>query len=320
MMIRAAADAMKAANRLTVACHLKPDGDALGSMLGLALALEAMGKEVIRLCQDTPPEAYTFLPGADRIRQSPPANWQPDVSVALDCESASRLGTIESVVMAAPIVIDIDHHAGYNPFGHIQVLDPTAAATSQQVCEFIPCLDVPLTRELAVCLLAGIIFDTGAFRFSNTTPRTFSTAATLCAAGAEPDMIHRRMFDERPVSALRLLGIALRAVNTRDGIAFSLLTREDFERAGARDSETEGIINQLMSLRDIEGAVLVYETAEGSKVSLRSREGLDVAAVAREFGGGGHVKAAGCTIKAPAAEALQRVLSVITTALSDGAH
>ena len=319
-MIRAAADAMKAANRLTVACHLKPDGDALGSMLGLALALEAMGKDVVRLCQDTQPEAYTFLPGADRIRQIPPAQWQPDVSVALDCESASRLGTIEPVVMAAPIVIDIDHHAGYNPFGHIQVLDPTAAATSQQVCEFIPCLDVQLTRELAVCLLAGIIFDTGAFRFSNTTPRTFSAAAALCAAGAEPDMIHRRMFDERPLSALRLLGIALRAVNTRDGIAFSLLTREDFERAGARDSETEGIINQLMSLRDIQGAVLVYETAEGSKVSLRSRENLDVAAVAREFGGGGHVKAAGCTIKAPASEALRRVLDVVQTAMSDGAH
>jgi len=109
-------------------------------------------------------------------------------------------------------------------------------------------------------------------------------------------------------------------VNTREGIAFSLLTREDFERAGARDSETEGIINQLMSLRDIEGAVLVYETSDGSKVSLRSRENLDVAAVAREFGGGGHVKAAGCTIKAPASEALRRVLDVVQNAMSDGAH
>lgn len=308
---REAAEALRNATRVSMACHLNPDGDGLGSMLGLAIGLESLGKSVVCLCQDPVPFAYRFLPTADRVLTAPPRGWKPDVSVGLDCDAEHRLGTVAKHIMSAPCVIDVDHHTGSGPFGNIRVLDPTASSTSQQVFDLLPHLGVAFTRDLATCLLAGIIFDTGAFRFSNTTSRTFEAGAQLVAAGAEPDIIHQNMFDNRPFSNLQLLGRALCNAQMDGPIVWSALTRKDFRETDAEETETEGIINNLMAIRDVRAAALFRETGHGVKVSLRSRNGIDVAAIARHFGGGGHIKASGCTVEKPIADAMSEVLAMM---------
>lgn len=307
---------LSAAHRISLVCHLNPDGDALGSMLGLALALEQLDKDVIRLCQDPVPVNYRFLPSSDRVLSRPPDGWTPEVAVSLDCDADHRLGSLAGHILGAPCVIDIDHHAGAGPFGHIRVLDPTASSTSQQVFELLLRLGIRCTRNIATCLLAGIIFDTGAFRFTNTSARTFEAGACLVEAGAEPDVIHQNMFDNRPFSSLRLLGRALGKAALDGGIAWSALTKTDFKETGAEDTETEGIINNLMAIRDVRASALFRETSHGVRVSLRSRGGVDVAEVARRYGGGGHVKASGCTLEKPLSEAIRNILGDLRAAIA----
>lgn len=309
--MRKAAQALLGARRITLACHVNPDGDALGATLGLALALERSDRQVVTLCQDAVPPAYGFLPGSDRMLAEPPHGWEPDVAVGLDCDTEPRLGTVAPFVLGAPVVIDIDHHTGSGPFGDIRVLDPTASSTSQQVYYLLKMMRIEPDRDVATCLLAGIMFDTGAFRFSNTSPETFEAGARLVEAGAQPAFLAREMFENRPYASLKLLGRALVGARVQDGIIWSALTRRDFRETGAEESETEGIINHLMATRDVRAAILLRETAHGVKASLRSRPPIDVAAVARSFGGGGHVLASGCTIDRPLDEAAKELVARI---------
>ena len=311
IILRQAADAILNADSITLACHINPDGDALGSMLALALGLETAGKKVVRLCQDAVPLSYRFMPGSNLVARQPPAGWTPQVAVGLDCDAEHRLGKIAPFVVGAPCVVDLDHHTGSGPFGHIRVLDSEASSTAQVVYELLPYLGFELSHDIATCLLAGIIFDTGAFRFSNTSAATFEAAATLVNAGADPDLIHQAMFDNRPFSNVKLLGRALTNALSDGSIAWSALTRKDFRETGAEETETEGVVNNLMAIRNIRAAALFRETAHGIKVSLRSRDGIDVAEIARHFGGGGHVKASGCTVQKPMAEAMAEVLALM---------
>jgi phosphoesterase RecJ-like protein len=311
-----AAAALLGAHNIALVCHINPDGDALGSMLGLALALESLGKNVLRLCQDTVPLSYQFMAGAHLVADHPPADWAVDVSVGLDCDAEHRLGNLAPFILKAPKVVDLDHHTGSGPFGDIRVLESASSSTSQVVYDLLPFLGAPLTTEIATCLLTGIIFDTGAFRHSNTSASTFTAAAALVEAGAVPDLIHQRMFDDRPFSNVKLLGRALTNALTDGSVAWSALTRKDFRESGAAEAETEGVVNNLMAIRGINAAALFRETAHGIKVSLRSRNGIDVAAVARRFGGGGHVKAAGCTVEKPMAVAMAEVLALLKPAQS----
>lgn len=310
-----AAATLLGAQNIALACHVNPDGDALGSMLGLAIALEALGKNVTRLCQDPVPPNYQFMPTAHLVAKAPTTNWRADVGVGLDCDAEHRLGSIAPFILKAPKVIDIDHHTGSGPFGDIRVLESQASSASQVVYDLLPFLGAPVSTEIATCLLAGMIFDTGAFRYSNTSPSTFAAAAALVAAGADPDVIHQRMFDDRPFSNVKLLGRALSNALTDGDVAWSALTRKDFRETGAEETETEGVVNNLMAIRGVRAAALFRETGHGVKVSLRSRNGIDVAAVARHFGGGGHVKAAGCTVEKPMAVAMAEVLSLLKSPL-----
>lgn len=312
-----AADSLFAAHNVALACHLNPDGDALGSMLGLALALESLGKNVIRLCQDPVPLNYQFMPTAHLVANRPPANSQMDVAVGLDCDAEHRLGSLAEFILKAPSVIDLDHHTGSGPFGDIRVLEPGASSASQVVYDLLPFLGARISTDIATCLLAGMIFDTGAFRYSNTSPSTLLAAAALVEAGADPDVIHQRMFDDRPFSNVKLLGRALANALMDGDVAWSALTRKDFRETGAEETETEGVINTLMAIRGIRAAALFRETGHGVKVSLRSRNGIDVAAVARQFGGGGHVKAAGCTVEKPMAAAVAEVLALLKSPRPD---
>lgn len=311
--------AIEQAQSVVLGCHISPDGDALGSMLALAQALKRLGKpRVEALCPDGLPPIYRFLAGSDEVLPAPTAD-SFDLGIAVDCDGEGRLGAALPHILSARTVIDIDHHGGIDPFGDLQWIDSTAAATGELIYELIVDLGVEIDEGMATCLLTALMVDTGSFRFANTTARTFEVASKLVAAGARTVQIAARLYEEKAYSTAKLLGLALARITRSAGesIVWSELRLSDFAEAGAGEDETEGIINQLRSIRNGKIAALFRETADGNvKVSLRSRNNMDVSEIARTFGGGGHKLASGCTIPGTLAEAEQKVLSALEAALA----
>lgn len=300
-----------------LATHIRPDGDALGAMLGLALALEAKGRRVARLCAHPVPDYYAFLPGAALVRPVPP-EWSADLGFALDCDGPSRLGVLEPVFTALPHLVDIDHHAGRNAFGDAQLTDPEAAATSELVYELLLAMGAAVTPEIATCLYTGILDDTGQFSHPNTTAGVLRVAAELVAAGAAPAAIVRKLYLERTVASVRLLGRALAGVILHHGgqVVSSLISRRDLEETGAKPADTEGIIDRLRTIAGPRVAVLLTELEGGQvRVSLRSDGVPNVNGIAALFGGGGHLAAAGCTLDGAPEEARDRVIAAVQEAL-----
>jgi phosphoesterase RecJ-like protein len=310
--LKQAAAQIRQANRILLACHLGPDADALGSLLGLALGLTQLGKQVDALCQDGVPELYHFLPGWERVRTSAPGPW--DLSIGMDADGSDRLGAVEALVLAQPFVIDLDHHTGPDPYGDLQVVDPTAAATGELVYALLTELGATVTPEIATCLLAAILTDTGSFRFTNVTPDTFRIAGELVSAGARPAPIYDAVYGSRPFAATRLLGRLLENMDrSADGrIVWAGLSQSDFQRIGLDMDATEGFVDQLRMVEGAEVALFLREQPDGAvRVSMRSRGAVNVAKAAEEFDGGGHVPAAGATLPGPLAEATRRVVAAV---------
>jgi phosphoesterase RecJ-like protein len=313
-LLKQAAEQIRTANRVLIACHVRPDADALGSLLGLAVGLEQLGKTVDAVSPDGVPALYRFLPGWERLITSAPSGRHWDLGIGLDADGSDRLGAAEAAVLAQPIVIDLDHHTGPDPFGQVQVVDRTAAATGELVYELLRELGAPITPDIAVCLLAALLTDTGSFRFANSSPRAFQVAAELVEAGARPGPIFDAIYGRRSFGASRLLGILLSGLQRSDDglIVWGCLHHEDFGRAGVDTSDTEGYVDQVRMVEGSEVAIFFREDPPGEiRVSLRSHGGANVARVAEQFDGGGHVPAAGCTVKAPMAEAVRLVLDAV---------
>lgn len=312
-----AATAIRVSQTIVLACHVNPDGDALGSMLGLALALLPLGKTLTCLSEDGVPEILKFLPGAERVqRATDTASF--DLALVVDSGDLPRVGsTIQPMVGRARRVVDIDHHVTAGAFGDIRVLDARAASTAEIVYALLRTLEVPLTPEIATCLFTGIITDTGSFRFQNVTPNTLTVAAALLEAGAPPAFISEHVFENRTFAATLLLGYALASLQktAHGGIVWAHITAADFARAGAIDQDTEGIVSNVRGVRDAEVGILFREMAGGGvRVSLRSRETVNVAEIAALFGGGGHRMASGCSLDLPLAEAEQVVIDAVLAA------
>jgi len=317
---RCAGAAIRAASTIAIACHVNPDGDALGSLLGLGLAIEAgyPDKKVTLLAQDGVPFIYRFLPGIDRIlTQMEPLDL--DLAIVVDSGDIKRVGkSIEPIVSGARVVLDIDHHVGEGSFGSVRLLDNRAAATAEIVFDLLVELDLPITQEIATCLFTGVITDTGSFRFMNVTPRTLRVAASLIEMGASPSLIAEQVFDNRPFAATRLMGLALSTLSqTPDGrVTWAAISRDAFAAAGATDEDTEGFVNPVRAVRGTEVAILFREVSEGRvRVSLRSTEHVDVAKVASLFGGGGHRMASGCTYDGSLEDAVTAVVSAVSAAI-----
>ena len=313
------AAAIGESRRIVLACHVNPDGDALGSMLGLALALIPLGKDLVCLSQDGVPDILRFLPGVERIATATdvPAF---DLALVVDSGELARVGeTVQPLVARARRIVDIDHHVTAGAFGDIRVLDAHAASTAEIVYALLQTLDVPITSDIATCLFTGIITDTGSFRFQNVTPNTLRVAAKLLEAGAPPAHISENVFDNRTFAATRLLGLALSALSqTPDGqVVWTHITAQNFRTLGATDQDTEGVVNYVRGVRGAEVGILFREMEGGSiRVSLRARESVNVAEIAARFGGGGHRMASGCTLDVPLAEAEQAVVSAVQQALA----
>jgi bifunctional oligoribonuclease and PAP phosphatase NrnA len=308
-----AVSVLAAADSLVLACHIGPDGDALGSMVGLGLAAVKAGKKVVASF-GTPfviPEAYRFL-STDLVVPPSQVPEEPDVMVTFDAGSADRLGELGKVAQAAKTLVVIDHHVTNAGFGHINLIDPDAAATAEMVVDLLDGLGWPIDVEVGTALLTGLVTDTGRFQYSNTTPRTLRAAARMVEAGARPEVIGRHVYEETPFGYLHAAGAVLsRAqLDPERRFVWSVLTVEDLKAAGISPSETDPLIDAIRVAQESDVALLVKEMDDDRmKGSLRSRGRVDVGAIAVELGGGGHHNAAGFTFKGTAEAAVEAVRS-----------
>jgi len=320
---------LKSADKIVVASHISPEGDAIGSALALAMGLEKLGKQVEVICHSGLPKRYAFLPKADRIKQMP--SFEPELLVLVDCADLERADLPDSLKKSASSVIAIDHHPCrsaecemLNAQGRKRERDwvawvkPKAAATGEMIVALLNALKVPMTKEIATCLYAALISDTGAFHFSNTTPRTLRLAASLLEYGVDPQEMVYRVMEVRSFAATQLLGRMLRKAKfeLELGLCWSVLTLKDFAKTGTNDEDTENFVNFLRAVEGTKVAVLFREIEPRYiKVSLRSKEGIDVSAVARQFGGGGHPAAAGCRVRQPLRSTVISVLNAVRKSL-----
>lgn len=310
-------------NRFLLTSHVNPDGDAIGSELGLARVLRSLGKGALVWNRDPTPSLYRPLPGSERIHhgEEPPAGFPEvfDAVIVLECPSLDRTG-LEDHLTRAPLV-NIDHHLGNQHYGAVNWVDSAAPAVGEMVYRLAQGLKAPLEPETATALYLTLVTDTGGFRFSNATPAAFEAAAALVREGAHPEQVAQWLFESQPLAVVRLLCEMLQTLELDDEgrVATALLTPEMFYRAGASAGDSEGLIDLPRSIAGVEAVGLVRRRDDGShKVSLRSRGEVDVEKVARRHGGGGHRNAAGFALAGDTEQVRRDVVSALTAALSEG--
>ena len=313
------------ARSVGLACHVGPDGDALGSMLALGLALRALGKDVVASWGGVPfevPATYAYLPGLDLL--VPPDRFPaaPEVFVALDTGSADRLGTLADRVTTAACCIVVDHHASNTRFGGVNVVDDQAAATAVLVADLVEGLGVALDHDIAVGLYTGLLTDTGSFKYLATTPAVHELAGRLLATGIRHDEISRLIYDDAPFAYVQLLGRACASASLERGavgglgLVHTVVPADDLKVSGLGLADVEGVIDELRVAQEAEIAVVLKgDPVEGGfKVSVRSKGAVDVGAVCTALGGGGHRFAAGFTSWDDAASTLERLRAQLAAA------
>lgn len=306
---------LKRARRVLVTSHSAPDGDALGSELGFAELARALGVAVTIVNRDPHPASLAFLPGLEtvRVEATLPDGFERefDLGVLLECPDLDRPGFAGLDRMP---LLNIDHHLENALYGEVNVVDEDAPAVGEMVLAMASIAGVALTRTMATNLYAALVTDTGDFRYSNATPRAFAAAATLVAGGAKPDAIAEALWEHNPARVVRLTAEVLATLELLAGgrLAVIACDRAMLERSGARPEDTENLINIPRGIDGVRVAVFLKAlTADGVRVSLRSRGDIDVQSAARTFGGGGHRNAAGCTIRGSLAEARRALLTAV---------
>ena len=319
--------ALRAHERFVVTSHDNPDGDALGSLLATHLALAALGKDSVMVLGGSGalPDEYGFLELEQRgLLREAPADTADRVLVAVDCAQESRI--VEPQLMeATPLTINIDHHHDNTGFGDVNLVVEEASSTGEILADLFRDLGVQLTPAIAEALYTAVVTDTGRFQYSNTTSKALRLGAELVEAGADVTKVFVEVYESTPFPKLKLLARALeRATELADGrIVVSELRREDFEAAGAAEPYSEGIIDHLRSVDGAELVALVRELPSEAPVarkgSLRSHpDGVDVSAIARSFGGGGHKRAAGFSTDLAMDEITHRIVEAFVAANGDG--
>ena len=325
--LAAVAEAIRTHERFLLTTHENPDGDALGSLLAMELALEQLGKETyMYLHGEAPlPAEYAFMELDDLHRQLP-ADAAERILIALDCANETRLGPDPEVLQLAPLVIDIDHHHDNTRFGDLNLIDPTASSTGELLRDLLRELGIALTPEIAEPLYIAVVTDTGRFQYTNTTPKALRLAAELVEAGADLHRIFQGVYETVQFAKLKLLARALERAQVYEGgrLVISYLLRDDFREVGAAEPYSEGIIDYLRAVEGADMAVLIREPPRPGgplrRVSLRSSvDELDVSAIARKSGGGGHRQAAGFSSEASIEEITEFVRREFSAAASKSA-
>jgi len=305
------AETILRAQNILVISHKDPDGDAIGSILGLTWALRKLGKHVYPACSDAVPEIYAFLPGSHEI--SAHSATTQDLIVTLDGSDATRFGDCFAPGLVADFtVVSIDHHVTNTRFATLNWVGPTYAATCEMVFDLLPFLGVTLDARIATCLLTGALTDTRGFRTPSTTPRILKIAAGLVEAGAPLAEITDQVFNNHALKSLRLWGKIIESMEFSDNLLWATNTVAIRRACGVDRTATNGVVNVLATAREAHAAILFTERDDGQvEVSMRSRPGYNVANVTFRLGGGGHPQAAGCTVDGPLQQAIDRVLAEV---------
>lgn len=305
------------AGALGAVCHKDADGDTLGSALALRFALAPLGKPVTVVASPPVPQAWWFLPGIDTVNASPLPVGVP--LFIFDSTGPERAGVYMDAVRRAPVVINIDHHLSNPGFGSIDLVLTDAASTGEIVFDLLKAWKIEIPAPAAANLYATILSDTGGFRHDNTSERALRSAAELVSLGADPAFIARGLFKSRPASTLRMQGRILQSLHFEcgDRLVWGAITQADLRETGALTEQADGAIDQLNTIQGEEVAILFKEVGPAlTKVSIRTRERVDAALLAGEFGGGGHRRASGIELGVSVEEAERRVLAAARRVLS----
>lgn len=289
-------DAIRARQRFVISSHSRPDGDSIGSQLAMTYALREIGKDVTVVNADAAAPPLLQFPGVTQIRIADRAEGDFDASIIMECSDMARTGVRG---LDRSFVINIDHHPGNTAYGHLNWFDSSAAACAEMVFDLVVALGVPLTLEIATHVYLAILTDTGSFHYSSISPKTFEISRMALEAGVDPVQVARTVYDSNNMGRLKLFGAVLSAMQIdRSGrIAIVYVDHEMARAAGGTYEDTEGLINLPLTVKEIQ-AVVFFKKAEGDeyRVSMRSKGDIDIGAVAKGFGGGGHKNAAGCTV------------------------
>ena len=316
--IEALLEFFRSNRRLLLTSHARPDGDAIGSVLALAEILDQLGCHTDIVLVDSSPFIYHTLPNINRIHHKPSANdidpTGTTPAILLECDGIARTGLLG---LENRTLVNIDHHASGRPFGALNWIDEHACAVAAMIYRIAIAARVDITPSMATCLYTAILSDTGSFTYPSTNAETFALAHDLAARGANPSQIARDLYFSNPASKIRLLGTALSNLQCDGPLAWSWVTSDDMDQAGAGAEDCEGVVNYLISIAGIESAVFLRElpSVDQFRLSIRSKGKVDVAQIAEGFGGGGHRSASGCTLDGPLTEATDRILAQLRTGL-----
>jgi bifunctional oligoribonuclease and PAP phosphatase NrnA len=312
------------ASSILISSHVNPDGDAIGSILGTALTLAAAGKRVLAVNPDPVPWTFQKLPQAASVRtwSALPEFGRPDLWLALDTADEARLGLPPERPgqLGGVPVVQFDHHVTNTRYGCHNVIEPTAAACCEQMTHFLANAGFVITADAATCLLCGLVTDSGSFRFTSVSADTFRAAASLVEAGAGPGTVGQLLSVRRFASA-KLWGLVLSTLELEVGgrIVIAQVTRSMFDAVGLGEEGTEGLVEAIRTIEGVDVAILLREEPSGEiKVSVRTNEAVDATVLAVANGGGGHPRAAGCTVPGPLAAARRRLVDQTVHLLAAG--
>jgi phosphoesterase RecJ-like protein len=293
--LQRAAEEIRRRRRFVIASHVRPDGDAIGSQLAMAYALRALGKEARIVNRDPPPLPLLSFPGVADIEIAERIDDTGDAVIVMESGDLSRTGVAG---LDAGFVINIDHHVGNTMYGAVNWFDVSAAACGEMVFDLVRELRVPLTYEIAVHVYVAILTDTGSFHYSNISPRTFDTCRQCVEAGVNPQAVARAVFDSNSLGRLKLFGAVLRGMQLDAAGQVATLTVDEqlLADCGATYDDTDGLINLPLTVKGIQAVMFFKKIGRDDwRISLRSKGNIDVNAVAKQFGGGGHKNASGCS-------------------------
>jgi bifunctional oligoribonuclease and PAP phosphatase NrnA len=293
------AEAIRQRHRFVVSSHARPDGDSIGSQLAFAYAVRALGKDVTIVNKDAAPPPLMAFPGVPSIRIADQISGDFEAAVIMECGDLGRPGVAG---LGSYFVINIDHHPGNTGYGALNWFDESAAACGEMVFDLITALGVPITLEIATHIYLAILTDTGSFHYSSISPRTFDICRQMLEAGVDPVAVARNVYDSNNMGRLKLFGAVLGAmqIDPSGRIAIVYLDHEMARAAGGTYEDTEGLINLPLTVKEIQSVVFFKQTeGDDYRVSMRSKGDIDIGAVAKEFGGGGHKNAAGCSVTGP---------------------
>jgi len=291
-----------------LASHTNPDGDAIGSLLAIGIALDRLNKKIFLYNESPIPAVYRFLPFIERIEHEIPDTLQFDTAVILDCGNIQRIGKGTPAASRIPVVLNIDHHITNNNFGTCRLIDNNACSTAEIVYRIVKKMEIPINSEIATSIYTGILTDTGSFRFSNTNKSAFAICEEMIGCGVRPYEVARHVYGTYSLGRIRLLNLALDSIEISENGKLSMMTitQEMIHETGTNSEDIDGLINYAKRIEDVKVAALIQEQkndpgqSNGLKtfhVSLRSEGSFDVSAIASSFGGGGHPGAAGFNIE-----------------------